>query len=165
MRQMGAMSQQKNKSIGHLLQFAARVHRGRISTAIRDLGLFPGQEQVLFALAARDDLTVGGLARELQVRPPTISKTIQRLAQQHLVQRVDHESDARRATIVLTREGRRCIEDLTQRVDSVEDILASQFDAKETRRLRKLLKRAAKGLATDSGDDPSAEIAEDADEG
>ena len=147
------MTELRHRSIGHLLQLAARLHRARVSAAVRDLGLFPGQEQVLFALAASDELTVGHLARDLQVRPPTISKTLQRLAQQDLVQRAEHESDARRATITLTREGRRRAEELVARVDSVEDFLVSHFDAKEERRLRKLLKRTAKALTMDAADE------------
>ncbi|HRJ70535.1 MAG TPA: MarR family winged helix-turn-helix transcriptional regulator [Beijerinckiaceae bacterium] len=146
------MTELKGKSIGHHLQLAARMHRARVAAAIQDLGLFPGQEQVLFALEAGDDMTVGQLARDLLVRPPTISKTLQRLALQGLVRRAEHENDARRSTVALTKEGRRRTADLASRIDAVEEDLLAHFDGKEQRRLRKLLKRAAKALSSNDAD-------------
>lgn len=150
------MVDQKSKSIGHHLQFAARLHRARVAQAIQDLGLFPGQEQVLFALDNADDLTVGQLARDLVVRPPTISKTVQRLAQQGLVQRTGQEKDARRATVALTKEGRRRAAVLASRLGDVESEFLAHFDAKEQRRLRKLLKRAVKALSGNGAEAESA---------
>jgi MarR family transcriptional regulator for hemolysin len=158
------MTDSATRSIGYRLQLAARLHRARIAEAIQDLGLFPGQEQVLLALNSEAKLSVGDLARIMQVRPPTISKTIQRLTQQGLIQREEHETDARRSRIRLTGEGARRASELSARLEKVDRDLTSRLDEKDQRRLRKLLKRAIKALSADGTDEPApGEAGEEAD--
>ncbi len=134
--------------IGHWLQLAARVHRARLALAMDDLGIFPGQEQVILHLARDETMTAGALADVLKVRPPTISKTLQRLSAQGLIERRDHAEDARKMTLVLSREGHRRAEALAERLETVEAEMAELFDGKDAKRLRKLLKRVAKGLGS-----------------
>ena len=150
-------------SIGHLLQRAARQHRARMGDALQDLGLFPGQEQVLVILLQEKSQTVGDLADSLKVRPPTVSKTLLRLAAQKLVERRDDADDARKSQVVLTAEGERRARELKSRMKSVEDVLLEALDGKDEKRLRKLLKRIAKSLAT--GDKAASETADAAVDG
>ena len=149
------------KTIGYWLQRAARQHRALTAEAVQDLGLFPGQEQLLLLLARDEAHTVGDLAEALKVRPPTVSKTLQRLATQKLVERREHGEDARKSTVHLTKEGARRATTLATRMEAVERDLISELDSKEERRLRKLLRRVAKSLATGK-DAPDAEHDEDA---
>ena len=145
--------------IGHWLQLAARMHRSRMAQAIEDLGLFPGQEQLVIHLAKHDGTTAGDLAEKLKVRPPTISKTLQRLAAQGLIERSDHADDARKTTLSLSKEGKKRAEALVSRLESVENDILDVLDGKDVKRLRKLLRRVAKALAaqalseSDDGDD------------
>lgn len=138
-----------DKTIGHWLQRAARLHRARIAEAVGDLGLFPGQEQTLLLLAQGEARTVGDLAEALKVRPPTVSKTLQRLAAQGLVERKEHGSDARKSAASLTPEGARCAKGLAGRMEAVERALVDDLDGKDERRLRKLLKRVSRSLGAD----------------
>lgn len=135
------------ETIGHWLQLAARMHRARLAAAIEDLGLFPGQEQVILHLASHDGITAGDLAEKLKVRPPTISKTLQRLSAQGLIERRDHTDDARKTTLLLSKEGRKRAESLRERIERVENDILEGLDGKDAKRLRKLLKRVSKSLA------------------
>jgi DNA-binding MarR family transcriptional regulator len=143
------------KSVGWALVQAARLHRSRMGEKLAELELFAGQEQVLQALAASGLMTMGELAAVLRVRPPTASKTVSRLAALGLVERHAEPDDARVVRVKLTEEGQRKAAAIDGLWSDVETELLGGFDPKERKRLRKLLRRAARNLAEASGVDPS----------
>jgi DNA-binding MarR family transcriptional regulator len=142
------------KSVGWALVQAARLHRGRMGDKLADLGLFAGQEQVLQALSSAGAMTMGELATVLRVRPPTASKTISRLAALNLVERHAEPDDARVVRVKLTEEGLKRAAAIEALWDDVEKELLGGFDSKDRKRLRKMLRRAARNLAEVSGADP-----------
>lgn len=135
------------KSVGWALVHAARLHRTRIGERLSGLGLFPGQEQVLQALATVDKMTMGELAHMLRVKPPTASKTIARLTVQGLVERVAEPGDARIVIVRLTAEGIERAASIDALWNEIENDLLEDFDNKDRKRLRKLLRKAARNLA------------------
>lgn len=148
------------KSISWVLMRAARLHRARMGEKLVALGLYPGQEQVLQALAAKteaasagkDDarpagMSMGELAAILQVRPPTASKTVSRLSALGLVARQERDGDGRVVRVALTEEGLARAQAITGLWDAVEDELLGGLDGKDRKRLRKLLRKAARNLA------------------
>jgi len=141
------------KTVGWVLVQTARLHRGRMGDKLAGLDLFPGQEQVLQALASEGKMTMGELASILRVRPPTASKTVSRLAALNLIERHTEIGDARVVSVKLTREGRRKAAAIEELWNEVEEELLTDFDQKDRKRLRKLLKRAAKNLARLAGAD------------
>lgn len=141
------------KSVGWALLQTARLHRSRTGDKLSELGLFAGQEQVLQALASSGPMTMGELAAMLRVRPPTASKTVSRLAALKLVERHTEPGDARVVRVRLTREGKRKAAAIDALWQEVEAELLEDFDHKDRKRLRKLLRRAAKNLARLTGAD------------
>ncbi|AWN34579.1 MarR family winged helix-turn-helix transcriptional regulator [Methylobacterium radiodurans] len=139
------------KSVGWALVQAARLHRARIGDRLASLNLFAGQEQVVQALAAAGTMTMGDLAATLRVRPPTASKTISRLAALGFVERRAEAGDGRIVRVRLTETGLAKAEAIERIWDEVEAELLDGFDSKEKRRLRKLLRKAARNLADASG--------------
>ncbi len=75
------------KSVGWVLIQTARLHRFHLSEQMVDQGLYPGQEQVTRVLATAEQFSAGELAQVLQVRAPTVSKSINRLSALGLVER------------------------------------------------------------------------------
>ena len=148
-----------DKSVGRLLTIASRLHRTRIGEKIAALSLFPGQEQVIEALARDGSMAMGELAALLSVRPPTVSKTIARLSTQGLVTRTADDGDGRMVRVQLTEAGLERAEALGGLMREVEAEMLAAFDGKDRKRLRKLLRRAVKAMATagdrttDAGDD------------
>ena len=142
-----------SKSVGWALVQAARLHRSRMGDKLADLGLFAGQEQVVQALAAEGQMTMGELAAILRVRPPTASKTVSRLAALGLVERRAEPDDARVVRVGLTADGAAKAEAIAAIWDEVETELLGDFDAKERKRLRKLLRKVARNLAEITGAD------------
>jgi DNA-binding MarR family transcriptional regulator len=150
------------KSVGWALVQAARLHRSRTGDKLSELGLFAGQEQVLQALAnSSGAMTMGELAAILRVRPPTASKTVSRLSTLKLVERHTEPGDARVVRVKLTKEGKRKAAAIEALWDEVEAELLAGFDNKDRKRLRKLLRRAAKNLAGLTGADQTGFEADD----
>jgi len=167
------------KSVGWVLMRAARLHRARMGEKLVALGLYPGQEQVLQALAGRGagkesaknivkdetgtdgvntpaGMSMGELAAILQVRPPTASKTVSRLSAMGLVARQDRDRDGRVVRVALTEAGQDRAEAITGLWDEVEDELLAGLDGKDRKRLRKLLRKVGRNLARLAAADDSA---------
>ena len=123
------------------LQIVGHAYLDRLNA----LGLFPGQEQALKALQPAP-MTMGELATLLRVKPPTVSKTIGRLSLQGLVTRAGGNRDGRLVQVALTEAGQKTALDLDAVWNQVEDELLERLDGKERKQLRKLLRKAAKGL-------------------
>ncbi|SFG44716.1 DNA-binding transcriptional regulator, MarR family [Methylobacterium gossipiicola] len=140
-----------SKSVGWALVQAARLHRSRVGDRLAALDLFAGQEQVVQALAASGTMTMGDLAATLRVRPPTASKTISRLAALGFVERRAEAGDGRIVRVRLTEMGLAKAEAIERIGEDVEAELLAGFEGKERRRLRKLLRKAARNLAEVSG--------------
>src|SRR5206468_1677402 len=120
----------------------------------------PGQEQALQFLAAHESPTMGELADALNVKAPTVSKTIARLSLQHLVERKISDSDGRLVRVGLTQAGRERAAALAGLAEQIEEDLTKGLDGKDRKRLRRLLRKAAKNLAKASGRDASPVLAD-----
>ncbi|WP_069878775.1 MarR family winged helix-turn-helix transcriptional regulator [Bosea sp. BIWAKO-01] len=152
------MTKSLEKSVGRALLVAARLHRARMGERLNGLGLFPGQEQALKALQPAP-MTMGELATLLRVKPPTVSKTIGRLSLQGLVTREGGSRDGRLVQVALTEHGQTTAAALDAVWNQVEDELLEKLDAKERKQLRKLLRKASKGLSKAGAeiDEPDAD--------
>jgi DNA-binding MarR family transcriptional regulator len=160
------MGNKSDKSIGRGLVLASRLHRARLGEQLQQSGLFPGQESVLEALAMNGAMPMGELAERLDVRPPTVSKTITRLAAQGLVKRSAAGGDGRLVAVELTEDGMEKAASLVGISAGVEKEMLAGLDSKDRKRLRKALKKMARNLAEASGRATSAsdDADEDADE-
>lgn len=96
----------RETSVGQLLVEICRLNRSRMHNRIKHLGLHHGQPQVLEILWDEDGLTQGELAAQLQIRPATITKTVQRMEKAGFVQRRhDDPDDERLSHVYLTQAG------------------------------------------------------------
>lgn len=151
------MTKSLEKSVGRALLVTARLHRARMGERLNALGLFPGQEQALKALQA-SPMTMGELATLLRVKPPTVSKTIGRLSLQGLVTREGGSRDGRLVQVALTEAGHDTAQALDAVWNQVEDELLERLDSKERKQLRKLLRKAAKGLSKAGADADDSDL-------
>lgn len=151
------------KTVGYELLHAARLHRARSAQLLTELGLFPGQEQVLTLLAVEGGRTMGDLAAELRVRPPTASKTVARLAAQGLVERRATNGDGRVVRVELTEEGRKRAEAVDSVWGELEREASEGIDGKERKKLRKLLRKLGRNVGSKIAGGPAA-VEDEADE-
>ena len=132
--------------VGQILTLAARRHRVRTAALLSEIGLFPGQDKVLESLQGVDGLTMSEIAAALDVRPPTASKMIGRMAAQDLLERKGRDGDARMVLVSITDTGRGRLDDLRRITKRVERDAVANLDDKDIRRLRRLLKKVARNL-------------------
>jgi DNA-binding MarR family transcriptional regulator len=147
-------------SLGFQLTLAARLYRTTLARSLSEIGLFPGQEQVLKALGtAPEGLSMGELARALHVQPPTLTKTIQRLQSQELILRLARAGDGRVVHLLLTPAGQEKLARVSEAEAALEAEISALFKPKAEKRLRKGLRRLAKHLSGQNDSAPEAETA------
>lgn len=131
------------------LGLAARAGRTALSRRLQDLDLHAGQDALLLALGEEDKLSLRELAQRLAVQPPTITKTLSRLVAQGRVEKRPSATDARQSHACLTSEGKALVEEVREARARVERTALRGFSPKETKSLRKLLRRVSRNLAAD----------------
>jgi DNA-binding MarR family transcriptional regulator len=141
---------QKGATVARL-QSAARLSRTALAARLLAHGFYAGQDQIMMALSQSDGQTPGQLAARLGVRPPTITKTINRLQSQGFVDKRASDSDARQAHIHLSDAGRDAIRAIEKSVRKTEKQALRGFDKKEVRLLTRLLARIESNLSSVEG--------------
>lgn len=144
------------------LQSAARLSRTVLATRLLAHGFYAGQDQIMLALFSENGQTPGQLAARLGVRPPTITKTINRLQVQGFLEKRASETDARQAHIFLTERGADAIRAIEKSVTKTEKQALKGLDKKELKTLVKLLSRIENNLVPDRN--LIEETSDDADE-
>lgn len=140
-------------SVGLHLTRAARLHRARAHSMLGEIGIHPGQENVLQVLLEDDGQPMTRLATALKVKPPTVTKMVSRMAAQGLVRRIASETDARSARVFLTDEGRARGIELKKRWKRLEQMTMAKVPDKERRKLVKLLMSVEASLAGEGAND------------
>lgn len=119
------MFKNKQTPILDILQSTARMTKTLLAHRLYEYGLYAGQDRIILSLALKDGQTPGFLAKQMGVKPPTITKTIARLQEQGFVTKRGSEKDQRQLHIFLTKDGRKVV-DLIEKVtiDTERDALS-----------------------------------------
>lgn len=145
----------KGAVIGHI-QAAARLSRTSLAARLVAHGLYAGQDQIMLALSGRDGQTPGALAAQIGVRPPTITKTINRLAAQGYLEKRPSPDDARQTLVFLSPAGHEAIRAIEKSVRKTEKQALKGLDKKDQKQLSKFLDRIGANLSgideTDEGE-------------
>ncbi|KQT85921.1 MarR family transcriptional regulator [Aurantimonas sp. Leaf443] len=137
------------------LGLTARSCRTALSAELAKLDVYPGQDAVLLTVGARDGLSLRELADHLAVRPPTVTKTVARLAAQGLLEKRPSASDARQNHAFLTEKGRSVVDGVRAAQKAVEKTAMQGFSDRERKTLRKLLVRVARNVGGGAGAEPA----------
>jgi DNA-binding MarR family transcriptional regulator len=140
------MAKGNRKAVIGRLQGAARQARTALAARLLQHGLYAGQDQIMLALAETDGQTPGALAQRLGVRPPTITKTINRLQTQGFVERRASEADSRQAHIFLSAAGNDAIKAIEKSIRRTEKQALKGLDKKEQKALVRMLARIEANL-------------------
>lgn len=104
----------------------AKSTRAFLALLLAEIGLHPGQDQLIDRLDPNAPVSVSTLAEQLAVRPSTVSKMLDRLIEKELVARIANSRDARRTMVQLTPLGEQAqtsIRNLWRRLET--DLVAS----------------------------------------
>lgn len=142
------------------LHAAARLSRTALASKLLEHGFYAGQDQIMLALDGEDGQTPGQLAQRLGVRPPTVTKTVNRLQGQGYVEKRASEADARQANVFLTAEGQAAIKAIEKAVRKTEKQALKGLDKKEQKALLKLLGRIGANLSEVAAPEDADEVEE-----
>lgn len=154
------MAKSKKGAVIGRLQSTARLSRTSLAGRLVSHGLYAGQDQIMLALSGQDGQTPGALAAQLGVRPPTITKTINRLAAQGYLEKRPSSNDARQTLVFLSETGQEAIRAIEKSVRKTEKQALKGLDKKDQKQLSRLLERIEANFA-DADAALESEIADD----
>ena len=127
--------------LGYLLGQANHALYKDFDARVRTAGLTSIEWRVLATLHDSDPLTVGQLAQEVLSKQPTVTKLVQRMADQGWVAFQACPSDQRRTLVVATTAGKRLVKPLVEEAKQHEARVLRSLGATEKVALRKLLEK------------------------
>jgi DNA-binding MarR family transcriptional regulator len=130
--------------IGYLLGQANHAVFKDFEPHVGAAGLTPIEWRVLATLHDSEPLPVSQLALEVLSKQPTVTKLVQRMAEQGWVQLRADPSDQRRTLIAATAAGRRLARPLMTRALNHETQTLQALNAAEIHQLKALLARVAR---------------------
>lgn len=129
--------------LGYLLGQANHALYKEFDAHVRAAGLSSVEWRVLATLHDGEALTVGQLAHEILSKQPTVTKLIQRMAEQGWVTLLADPADQRRTLVSATPAGRRLVKPLVTKARAHETAKLSALAASEKAALKKLLTKIA----------------------
>src|SRR5258708_8263943 len=91
--------------VGKQLILLRGAQQHYLDRALRELGLYCGQDTLLLHLAHEEGLTQVQLAQRMSCEPQTINKTLRRMQKAGLVERQSDPDDGRLTRVYLTPHG------------------------------------------------------------
>ncbi len=130
--------------LGYLLVQANHALYKNFDSQVRAAGLSPIEWRVLATLQDGPPLTVSQLAHEVLSKQPTVTKLVQRMAEQGWVQLRADADDQRRTLVAATPMGRKLVRPLVQKARAHESDVLRHLGSAEQAALKKLLARLAR---------------------
>ena len=139
--------------INHMAALWRELRRGASTTVVRDRmfgtgdeAIEPGHMDVLDLLHREEPRRMNDLAAALRVDPSTVTRAIQRMEADGLVQRSPAPGDGRGIDVSATEKGRRRREEVDARRFAIVEHVMGPLDADERERLVALLDRFVSSL-------------------
>lgn len=129
----------RSESITFLFIKAAKAYRNQIREELSDIGLYAGQEVLLYQLWEEDGLSQKELAARLEVKPQAISKMLSRMESEDVIERRSDPADSRVSRVHLTDEGRALQEPVEEIWDRAESQMLEGFSTAEKSLFRRML--------------------------
>jgi DNA-binding MarR family transcriptional regulator len=126
-------------SVGLALIRASKRHKNVGESRLAPLGLYIGQEMILFNLWRQDGLSQSELVERLEVEPATISKALTRMERAGLVRRRHDAEDGRVTRVYVTVRGRALEPRVTAWWAELESQAVRGLSKEDQRTLRRLL--------------------------
>ena len=127
--------------LGYLLGQANHALYKDFDSQVRARGLSSIEWRVLATLHDSEPLTVSQLANEILSKQPTVTKLVQRMADQGWVALTADPTDQRRTLVSATAAGRRLVKPLVEAAKQHEARILRALGATEKVALRKLLEK------------------------
>lgn len=133
-------------TISYQIVNVCKAHFNAANRLLSELGLHAGQEMILCSLWQSDGLSQTELAEELGVQPATVTKMLNRMVRNGLVERRKDSTDQRISRVFLTDKGWELREPVVQVWQKLEEETINQLSLEERVLLRRLLMQVRNNL-------------------
>jgi DNA-binding MarR family transcriptional regulator len=124
----------------YLLALASHQASGEFHAQLKGLGVPVATWRVLGALVDVEGETVSALARHVLLNQPTLTKMLDRMAAQGLIERTASAGDRRKVLVRITGRGRAMVDELKGRARVHEAEVLAAYDPGEVERLKAMLR-------------------------
>ena len=138
--------EQKEKSLQMLFMEISRHYAGRCFQQIEELEVHPSQMPFIMILSRRDGCSQKEMAECLEIKPPTVNVSIQRLEKSGMVYRKKDEQDQRIMQVYLTEKGRETVKRIMRQAQEMEKIMFQGFSETELCLLRRFFEQMLNNL-------------------
>lgn len=130
------------------------LHRmmNRARSMYQEFDLNRSQASVLFSLHQKKSMSQKELAIQLNMTPPSITSTIQKMERSGYISRKPDQSDQRIMRLELTGKGESCIQTVKMIADQMEEMLFRGMSAEEKILFRRFLMQINDNLAEDQNE-------------
>lgn len=148
------MTYRIQETVGYALAQLCKTHRYAVDGALRTIehyDLRVGQEMLLLHLWDADGITQSQLVERLMVEPPTVTKMLQRMEAEGIVERRTDTEDARVSRVFLTPRGRALEQAVAEQWQGVDAQATAGMSVEERMLLRRLLVQMRQNLCRHEG--------------
>jgi len=128
-------------NIGSLLLKTCKAHRGLIARRLDNIGLYPGQDGLIYHLSANDGLTMSELVTKMKIKHPTLFAMVNRMVKAGIIKKTKDKIDKRTSRIYLTAKGRKLVAQLSRIWQEIETQLLGGMDKDEKYYAMMILKK------------------------
>ena len=130
------------------------LHRmmNRARSMYQEFDLNRSQASVLFSLHQKKSMSQKELAVQLNMTPPSITSTIQKMERSGYISRKPDQSDQRIMRLELTGKGESCIQTVKMIADQMEEMLFRGMSAEEKILFRRFLMQINDNMAEDQNE-------------
>jgi len=140
----------ETRGMGFLLSDVARLFRREFDKNATETGLTRAQYQTLAHIKRQEGLSQTELAALLEVRPITLTRTLDRLAAKGWIERRPHKTDRRMRLLYLTRQAQPHTRALRAIAHTVRQKAFAGIGAADLQRMRDLLELVKQNLAQEA---------------
>lgn len=128
--------------VGPKITFLSKVLRKKFNESLAEQGLFSGQQDVLFSVIFEEGITIGELAKKLNVSCATASVSVKRMEKAGFVIRKEDKDNARIIRLYPTEKAKAAEQKTREKMDSVEACIKFDMSEDEQKQLVVLLDKA-----------------------
>ncbi len=139
--------------IGPRTMYLSNLIRKRFNEVSNELGLFSGQQDILFNVVENEGLTLSELSKKLGVSSATASVSVKRMEKSGFIEKKNDKKDTRVIRLYPTDKAKEAPEKIRQQMDILEETLTASMSDEEIGFLSDLLDKAVKNMKARSDTD------------
>lgn len=139
--------------VGPRIMHLHKLIRQVFNEAVSEEGLFSGQQDILFALIENEGITLGALAKKIDVSVASASVSVKRMEKNGFIKKRCDKNDARIIRLYPTEKAKTAPENIKIKMDNLENTINKGMSKDEILTLSHLLQTAIDNINKRSASD------------